>query len=59
MSGSDILLSVGIIFFVVCSIGGMVKFYQTIQFLRKGPPPVDENLVITEKDFEDLSEDNE
>ncbi|MEN8735924.1 MAG: hypothetical protein ACN4GG_02400 [Akkermansiaceae bacterium] len=53
MNGTDILLSVGIIFFFACAIGGMIKFYQTIQILRKGPPPVDEDLVITEEDFED------
>lgn len=53
MSGQEILLALGITFFFLCAIGGMIKFYQTVQILRKGPPPVDENLVITEEDFED------
>ncbi|MGC6426494.1 MAG: hypothetical protein ACON5H_05795 [Akkermansiaceae bacterium] len=59
MSGQEILLAIALTFFFLCVIGGMIKFYQTIQILRKGPPPVDENLVITEKDFKDLPENSE
>lgn len=51
MSGPEILLSICLTVFVLCSIGGMIKFYQTVRILMKGKPPVDPGMVLTEDDF--------
>ncbi|MGJ8696933.1 MAG: hypothetical protein ACSHYF_11475 [Verrucomicrobiaceae bacterium] len=47
------VLIASITLFLLCVVGGVIKFVQTVKFLFKGPPPVDENLVITEEDFKD------
>ena len=53
MSVAEILLSICLTVFVLCTIGGVIKFVQMVKILMKGKPEVDENLVITEEDFQD------
>ncbi|MDB4435846.1 hypothetical protein N9139_00035 [Akkermansiaceae bacterium] len=53
MSGAEILLSICLTVFVLCTIGGVIKFVQMVRILMNGKPPVDPNLVLTEEDFKD------
>ena len=53
MSGPEILLSICLTVFVLCTIGGVIKFVQMVKILMKGKPPVDPDMVLTEDDFKD------
>ena len=53
MSGPELLLSICITLFVLCSLAGMVKFYQAVKILMKGRPEVDKEIEITEEDFQE------
>ena len=34
-------------------IGGMVKFVQAINILRKGPPQIDEEVLLQQREYEE------
>lgn len=53
MSGPEILLSICLTVFVLCTIGGVIKFVQMVKILMKGKPPVDPEMILTEDDFKD------
>ena len=42
-----------------CVIGGMVKFYQAIQILRKGRPEIDPDVALEqEQEFQNNEQDD-
>lgn len=57
MTSLDWLLAIGLTFFVLCSLAGMVKFVQAIRILKRGRPVIDPAVALEqEREFQNISD---